>query len=200
MNKKEFLAKLRKRLFGLPQDDIEERLSFYDEMIDDLIEEGRSEEAAVSEIGTVEDIVSQIVADIPLTKLVKERVKPKRALRAWEIVLLALGSPIWLSLLIVAFAVVFSVYAVMWSVLVSLWAVELSLAAVSLGGILSAVIFVIEGNAIQCVFMLGAGLVCAGLFILLFFGCKKATKGTLFLTKKMALSIKSLFINKEEEK
>ena len=120
MCKQEFLAQLRQGLSGLPQEDIEERLTFYSEMLDDRIEEGLSEEDAVAQIGTVEKIVSQIMSEIPLTKLVKEKVKPKRALRAWEIVLLILGSPIWLSLLIAAAAVVLSVYAAIWSVMLSM--------------------------------------------------------------------------------
>ena len=44
MRKQEFLAQLRKALSGLPQDEIEERLTFYGEMIDDRMEEGLSEE------------------------------------------------------------------------------------------------------------------------------------------------------------
>lgn len=47
MNKQEFLVKLRKGLSGLPKEDIEERLTFYSEMIDDRMEEGLSEEEAV---------------------------------------------------------------------------------------------------------------------------------------------------------
>lgn len=43
MNKQEFLAELRKGLSGLTQDDIEERLTFYNEMLEDRIEEGFSE-------------------------------------------------------------------------------------------------------------------------------------------------------------
>lgn len=100
MDKQEFLSKLRAKLSGLPQKDLEERLSFYSEMIDDRIEEGLSEETAVKELGTVDEVAGQIIADIPLSKLVKERIKPKRALNVWEIVLLAIGSPIWLSLII----------------------------------------------------------------------------------------------------
>ena len=38
MNKSEFLEELRKGLAGLPKDDVEERLTFYGEMIDDRIE------------------------------------------------------------------------------------------------------------------------------------------------------------------
>ena len=99
MDKQEFISKLRAKLFGLPQKELEERLSFYSEMIDDRIEEGLSEETAVKELGAVYEGEWQIIAEIPLSKLVKERIKPKRALNVWD-VLLAIGSPIWLSLMI----------------------------------------------------------------------------------------------------
>ena len=118
MSKQAFLAKLRKGLSGLPQDDIEERLTFYSEMIDDRMEEGLSEEDAVSEIGSVDTIISQIVADTPLSKLIKEKT-PKRRLGVWEIVLLVLGSPIWISLLIAAFAVILSLYISLWALIIS---------------------------------------------------------------------------------
>lgn len=138
MSKQEFLAELKARLSGLPQSDIEERLTFFGEMIDDRIEEGLAEEEAVSAIGTVDEVAGQIVAETPLTKLVKERVKSKRTLRAWEIVLLVLGSPIWLSVLIAVFAVIFAVYVVIWSVIISLWAILASLAVSSLAAVAAA--------------------------------------------------------------
>ena len=100
MNKEAFLAALRNALTGLPQDDVEERLAFYGEMIDDRMEEGMTEEEAVAGLDPVDEIAAQTVADIPLTRLVRETMNPGRRLRAWEIVLLVLGSPIWLSLLI----------------------------------------------------------------------------------------------------
>lgn len=197
MNKQEFLAQLRKGLSGLPQEDIEERLSFYGEMIDDRVEEGLSESEAVGEIGPVHTVVTQILSDIPLTKLVKQRVKPNRGLKVWEIVLLVLGSPIWLSLLIAAFATIFSAYIVIWSAVVTLWSVGASLAACSLGGIVSAVVFALQGYGFTGFAMLSAGICSAGLSIFSFFGCKAATRGVLLLTKKMALGIKTLFVGKE---
>lgn len=197
MNKQEFLECLRKGLSGLPQEDIEERLTFYSEMIDDRTEEGLSESEAISAIGTVDAIITQILADTPLTKLVKERVKPNRILKVWEIVLLVLGSPIWLSLLIAAFSIILAVYIVIWSVVVTLWSVEASFAACSLGGIVSAAIFAFQGNGLTGLAMLSAGIICAGLSVFMFYGCKAATKGILLLTKKMALGIKTLFVGKE---
>lgn len=199
MRKEDFLAQLRKGLSGLPKNDLEERLTFYSEMIDDRMEEGLTEADAVSEIGTVDEVVSQIAAEIPLSRLVKERIRPKRTLRAWEIVLLALGSPIWLPLLFAAIAVIISIYVVIWSVLVSLWAIEASLVGCSFGGVISAMISFFHGNGIAGIAMFGAGIFCAGLSIFLFFGCRGAMKGIILLTKKLFLEIKSIFLGKERE-
>ena len=197
MNKQIFLSELRTRLSGLPQEDIEERLGFYEEMIDDRMEDGCSEEEAVAGVGSIDEIVSQILADYPLSKLVKEKVKPKHKLRAWEIVLLILGSPIWLCLLIAAFVVIFALYVVLWALIVVLWAVEISLMISVLACVAGAVILAVQGQGLLGLATLGAG--CAGLSIFLFFGCKGATKGAAILTKKIALGIKSLFIGKGEK-
>ena len=197
MSKQEFLAQLRKGLSGLPQDDVEERLTFYGEMIEDQIEEGRSEEEAVSAVGSVDEIVAQAVEEIPFAKIAKERMRAKRRLSAGEILLLVLGSPIWLSLAVAAFAVILSLYAVLWSVIVSVWAAFISLIAFVLGGAAAAVIFAVKGSGLTGIAMIGASLFCAGLAIFLFFGCKAATKGTLVLTQKIVLSIKKCFVKKE---
>ena len=120
MSKQDFLTELRKGLSGLPRDEIEERLTFYSEMILYRMEEGLSEEDAISEIGSVDEIVTQAVTDIPLAKIAKERIKPKRHLKALEVVVLALGSPIWLALGISAVAVIFALYVSLWAVILAM--------------------------------------------------------------------------------
>lgn len=198
MNKQEFLDGLRKGLSGLPQADIEERLTFYGEMLDDRIEEGLSEEEAVAAAGSVNEIVRQTVADIPLAKIAKERIKPKRRLKAWETVLLALGSPIWLSLGVAAAAVIFALYVTVWSVIASFWSVFASLAVCAAAGVPMFVIFAAGGSGAAGIAVLSAGIVCAGLSVFMFFGCLQATKGILLLTKKFAIWVKNCFIKKEE--
>ena len=200
MTKKEFLNELAKGIAGIPDEDITRSLEFYSEMIDDRMEEGKSEEEAVAEIGTVKDAVSQILAEIPITKLIKEKVKKKRKLGTLEIVLLILGAPIWLSLLVAAFAVILSVYISVWAVIISLWAVFASLGACTLGGIAAGVIFVCTDNLFSGLAMLAASLILAGFTIFCFFGCKIATKSILILTKKIVVAIKNLFVVKEETK
>lgn len=198
MDKQAFLTALRSGLSGLPQDDIEERLTFYGEMIDDRMEEGLSEEEAVAAIGEVSEIVRQAVADTPLAKIAKERIRPKRRLKTWEIVLLALGSPIWLSLAIAAAAVLFAVIVSLWSVILSLWSVFASLAVSAVAAVPTGAFFAVGGHGAAGLAMLSAGLVCAGLTILLFFGCMGAMKGILRLTKKITLWTKDRFIKKED--
>lgn len=198
MKKNEFIEKLQSGLCGLPREDIDRSVEFYSEIIDDKIEDGLPEEEAVAQIGNVESAISQILSEIPLTKLVKGKIKPKRTLKVWEIVFLALGSPIWLSLLVAAFAVILSLYVVLWSAIISLWAVFVAVAACVLGGIAAGSIFISGGEVLQGIAVIGGAIFCAGLAIFAFFGCLAATKGLLWLTGKIALSLKKLFIKKEE--
>ena len=200
MNKQEYLSRLRQRLSGLPQSDLDERVAFYSEMIDDRMEDGLSEEDAVAEIGPVDEVVSQIAAETPLSTLVKQRIKPKHRLQAWEIMLLILGFPLWFSLLIAAFAVLFSVYIVIWAVIISLWAAEASIAVSSLGGLLAGILALCRGDAAQGWMMIGAGIAFAGLSVFLSLGCKALTRSALLLTKKIARWIKSLLLKKEDAK
>ncbi len=194
MRKQDFLAELRRGLSGLTREAIEERLTFYSEMIDDRIEEGLTEEAAVARTGPAEDVIAQILSEAAAAKPEKGR----RALRIWEIVLLILGSPIWLSLLAAALAAALGVYVAIWAVDAALWAADLGFACGFLSGIVSAGLFWMKGGVLPGIATAGAGLACAGLAILLFFGCVQATKGILILTKKLPDGMKFLFTGKKE--
>ena len=197
MNKQDFLAQLRRGLHGLPQKDIEERVSFYGEMIDDRMEEGLSEADAVAEIGNVGEMISQILADTPLTRLVKEKIRPKRPVKPWIIVLLILGFPLWFPLLISVIAIILAAYIVVWSVIISLWAAEASITIGTLGGVASAVYFVIRGRALTALAMLAAVLLCTGMAIFIFFTCLAVTKGVICLTKRAAVGLKHMLVGKE---
>lgn len=198
MHKQEFLAQLRTELSGLPQDDISERMTFYSEMIDDQIEEGLSEEEAVAAIGSAPEIAAQIIAETPLVKIAKERIQVKRQLATWEIVLLVLGFPIWFSIGIAAVAVCFSLYVSLWFSIISLWAVFGALTGCFIGVLATGIVLTCCGNVLPGIALFGAGLVCAGLSVFVFCGCRAATKGILMLTKKIAVWIMNCSIKKEE--
>jgi len=197
MTKNEFLSELRRLIDQLPPQDIQKSLDFYAEIIDDRIESGMSEEEAVAAMAPFDEITEQILMDIPLPRLVKAKLRPSRALRVWEIVLLILGFPLWLPLLISAFAVVFSVYAVFWSVILSLYAVDLAFAVSAIAALPTAILLFCTGEPLFGLFCLGAMLILGGLTIGWFFLCQYAAKGTWWLCKRTMLGIKSLFIRKE---
>lgn len=198
MTKLEFLASLRDRISDLPQEDATERLNFYAEMIDDRMEEGLSEEDAVLAIGSLDDIVEQHGAELQRPKNTKKKTAPKRCQTAWKMVLLAVGSPIWLSLLIAAVAVVISLYASLWAVIVSLWAAFVALVGCAVGCLTGGAVFALSGHALSGLATVGAALVCAGLSIFAFFGCRAATKGARLLSKKLALGIAHCLTRKED--
>ena len=183
MNKQDFLAKLQKGLSHLTEEEREGRLSFYSEMIDDRVEEGLTEEEAVAEIGSIDSVIVQTYTEAEPAPEKTVEVSNKRRMKAWEIVLIILGSPLWVPLLIAAIAIMLSLYAVLWSLVISLWAVFASVAACVIGGLAGGTIIAISGNVTTGIALIGAGIACAGLSIFLFFGCLFATKGSVWLTK-----------------
>lgn len=197
MNKAEFLNELKTKLNGLPQNDIEERVSFYTEMIDDRVEDGMSEEEAIEQIGPVDKVVETIVSEIPLSKIVKAKVKPQKKMPVWAIVLLVLGFPVWFPILISLVSVIFSVYLTLWIIVITLYAVDLSLAVASIASIASAFVAFIGGEPLVGLASIGSFMVCGALSVLMFFGCGYVVKGVVFVTRKMLLGIKSWFIGKE---
>lgn len=200
MNKQQFIEAIRNKISVLPQGDVEKSLEFYREMIDDRVEDGFSEEEAVEAMGSVDDIASQILMDTPLPKLVKAKVQPSRKLRTWEIILLILGSPVWVPLLLAVCIIFLAVYIVIWSVVVVLYAADLSFAATGLAGITMGTVMASAGDISQGLLMIGAGLICAGIAILLFFACNQVASAVAKLGKIIIRSIKSRFIRKEEVK
>ena len=209
MNKREFIKKLKEMLSDLPEKEINERIEFYSEMIDDRIEDGLTEEQAIKDIGTVEEVSKQIIDEIPLFKIIKHKLKKsknktqnqnstKKIKRSWwEITLLAVGSPVWLSLLISFFAVIFSLYISLWAVVISLYAVDLSLLLSGLS-IIAGIVFIFTDGLSAGLIIISGGLICIGISILFFYVCSYTAKFTIFISKKLARLIKNSFVRKEQ--
>lgn len=196
MNKSEFIESLRDKLSVLPQEDIQKSVDYYSEMIDDITEDGNSEEEAVKAVGTTDEIASQILMDTPLPKLVKAKVKPKRTLKGWEIILIILGFPLWMPLIIAAISVVFSIYVVIWSIIVSLYAVVFSMFISAGACIIAFFAAIYSGSTAKGMIILGVSLFCLGAAILLLLAFNQVAKGTLWLSKTIVKNIKSCFVKK----
>ena len=200
MNKREFLLALRLRLSCLPKKDIGMATDYYSELISDRMEEGMSEEEAVAAIGNIDDIADEIITQTPLTKLVKTKIKRRRKRNPLTVVLLTLGSPVWLSLMIAAFAVVLSVYICLWAVVISLYATDFSLGVSGIACTAASFTALAEGNMPAFFMILGAGILCCGFAVLLFYVCNAAAKGTVIAGKGMMRGIKRCFFGRRKEK
>lgn len=198
MKKSEFLKELRTRLSDLPSVDIKRSVDYYSEMIDDRIEDGLSEEAAVQKIGTPAAAAAQIMQELPITTLARARINSRGGRSPLLIVLIILGSPIWISLLAAGAAIIISLLATLFSVFVAFWAVEIAIAASAAGTLIGAPILLIgQGNFAGALFALGAALLLGGLAILFFFPVVWISKGIFILFKLTFRFIKFCLIRKE---
>ena len=193
MKKNEFLHELRRSLKGLNDDDIDEKISFYSEMIDDRIEEGYSEEDAVREIGSVDDVICDVAKDTKLLSLFKQRCRPKRRIRAFEIVLLILGFPLWFPLLL-TFMILASVAIFMFYIMdIAFFSVDLSLGVAGLWSLVLTYIYLVKGEGFNTGYV-GIGLFGIGTAIILFFACVLFAKFSFRITRRSLIGIKSWFI------
>lgn len=194
MTKKEFFALFRQELAGLPKDDLENRVSFYEEMIDDRMAEGKSEEEAIRDLGSVEEIANQIAEETSLVKLVKEKVKPNRKIKGWEIALIIVGFPLWFPLLLTGLILLFVAYLLTWVFTIVAYVIEASFAIVSVSGLVAFIAYIFGGGF--SLLPLGASIACLGAAILFGFVCYYITKGNIKLSKNIFIWIKRGFMRK----
>ena len=184
MNKSKFLLRLKRALRGCSPSEIQNRLAFYSEMIDDRVEEGLLEKEAIQAIGDPVQIAEEIRMELG------EKKKDRRPLSTGAKILIALGSPIWLSLLIAAVAVglslvislaavVFSVFVCMFAALICVFAAVFALGVSALACLIAGIACAFEGMFIQLLLWTGVSFVCAGLCIALALLCVPAGKGIL---------------------
>ena len=94
MRKQEFLNQLAAALAGMDREERYRTLSYYDELIDDRMEDGQDEEQAVAGLGDPGQVAKELLGE-------EEPAAPKvTGRKVWVIVLLVLGFPLWGSLLL----------------------------------------------------------------------------------------------------
>ena len=199
MSRDAFIGELRHRMAGLPQQTVERTVEYYGELIADSVEDGLTEEEAVSRLGSLEEIVAGVVKDTPLAQIVQTRVQEgkKKGISGWVILLLVLGAPVWLPVLIAVLAVLFALFIALWAVVIALWAVVAAVILTGLAAMVAGVVELCRLHLPQGLVLLGGGLVCLGLCALLFLLMKLITVGTVKLCRWLWVSVKSLFVGKK---
>ena len=199
MSRDAFIGELRHRMAGLPQEAVDRTVEYYSELIADSMEDGLSEAEAVARLGSLDEIVANVVKETPLTRIVQTRVREskKKGGSGWVIALLILGAPVWLPLLIAVLAVLFAQFIALWAVVVSLWAAVLGVILAGVVAVAAGILELVRLHVPRGLVLLGGGLVCLGLCALLFLLMKLITVGTVKLCKWIWVGVKSLFVGKK---
>ena len=159
MNKTQFCALLGNKLKPyLSPKEMYKTLNFFEEMIDDRIDEGLSEEEAVSQLGDINIIVDQILDEHNIGK--------KQTKLVWRFIPRELGF-INIVLLFPAWITIFSLVASLFIVILSLiFSIVFSIIAIFIGGILlilkSPFYLIYERNISYFLDTLGFGFVISG--------------------------------------
>ncbi len=196
MTKEIFLHELSLKLYQLPEREVKQRLSYYEEMLDDMIEDGIVEEDAVAKLGNITEIAEDILCEQPLPTLVKNRVRPKNGWTVAAVTVAVLGAPLWIPLL---FALVLTAGAVALSigaVILSLFAVVAAFACA--GGLIvirAFYLFTVSGN--YAFFCLGVGLFVLGLTCLAALAAKYSAVGLYRGGRWLYRAAKGLLVVKE---
>lgn len=169
MTKKEFMKHLKQTLKQLRPQERKQTLAYYSEIIDDRMENGYTEAQAVAETEPVDVIAARMLGEAAQ----QDTLKPKRDIL--HIVLLVVGFPVWLPLLLAIAVIVFAVFIIIWAAVFVLFAADVSFAVMGIGGIAGGIAYF--GSKIPtALFLVGCGLICVAIALLLFFPLCKLTK------------------------
>lgn len=111
MTKQEFIERLKNELKNESYETVCQTLTYYEEMIDDLVEDGIDEKEAVSKLGSMNEILANING-----QEVIEIKKMKKSTSITISVLLILGFPLWGALAAAAAMLLLSMFLVIWCV------------------------------------------------------------------------------------
>ena len=175
VNKKDYLDALAKALDCLFREKRSEILSFYQEAIDDRIEEGMSEEEAVCAMGPVESAAENILGELPVVPRAVAKTRRKSPALLW--VLVIAGSPLWIPLAFAFLLAVASVYLCIWLVAaVCMFALPFGLYLAWCG--------VMTGTFAFALAQAGLGCVLGGVGLLVFNAAFSASRALAVLSQK----------------
>ena len=187
MNKTQFCALLENKLKPyLSPKEMYKTLNFFEEMIDDRIDEGLSEEEAVSQLGDIDIIVDQILDEHNIGK--------KQTKLVWRFIPRELGF-INIVLLFPAWITIFSLVASLFIVILSIiFSIVFSIIAIFIGGILlilkSPFYLIYERNISYFLDTLGFGFVNTGIGLIGIYWLLKMHKKS----RRDGVSIKTIFV------
>lgn len=189
MTKNEFTRELKGRISHLPKSERRRILTYYYEMISERMEDGMSEAEAIAALGNLDELFSEYA---PAPK------EPNRGvrLRGWHIVMLIVGSPLWISLVAALLCIMLAFYIVIWALVICFYAVFAALAACGFAFTMASFIVLFTGGAPYFFMFFGAGAFLSGLAVMWFVVCNFFAKAMAKVTGKTAKGVFRFFFKK----
>ena len=190
INKHEFLQELSARLSQFPQGEREKAYAFYAEIIDDSMDDGFGEDEAIQRLGSMDEIIERIAAEVPMAALIQHKVRDQRHGLGTNI-LLILGFPLWFPILLTLACVALVLFLLFWMLDLLLWIVFGSMAAVLIGGCIG---FFLNAEFGVRLFFLGFVMASAGGAMLLLPAALSVTRHFASITRKQWNQLKNIVL------
>ncbi len=187
MTKAVFLRDLESQLKSLNNMERKKFISYYEEIIEDYIENGSTEETAVERVGYPESIAEDILKQESGTD--KKASTTTKGLIGF---LMVLGFPLWGSLLLAGILMVLSVYIVIWCLPVVVGSVAIATFSIAIVSVCGGFFLLIVNPALAIV-QFGLGVVCVGIAILTTFATIYLSKKLIEVTKSFTLKLIGIF-------
>lgn len=172
MNKQQFFSFLQHEIRSLPRGEQEKVIFYYREIIDDSMEEGLTEEEAVARLGSMNDLVREIF----ISSDERRRASIPTGRKVWISVLLALGFPIWGSIILVLLCLVLCAFILVFVPIIVLGSLALAFFLAGIWAIVGSP-FMMLAAAPAGIVQLGGGIAVLGLSILSAVGLGYTVKG-----------------------
>ncbi len=208
MTRNEFITSLSSRLSSIPETERQKAIEWYSELISDRMEE-MPEEAAVSGIGTVDEIADEIISQYkqstttvqPAGTEPRNKTSPDKGVNTALMIFVAVVlSPIWLPLLIVGLSLALIAVVLVWCAVVMVGVMLVSAAAVGVVGLVYGFRAMFVINPAYGLLVLGTALVAAGLTLALIPLIVVTVKGAVRFTVWSVRIICEIFGRKGKQK
>lgn len=194
MTKREFVYALRCRLNDLPVPETEPYIEYYIEMIDDRIDEGMTEEEAVADVGTPEEIEHRIRIQYAndghssrqgegFFARMRRKLHLDRPLEGWQAVVLVVAILLFFPLMGMVIGLVFGALGLIvgmfftaFGVVVACYATTVGLFAGGIGLLVTGIIRLAQHLTGEGLFLLGGGFLLIGLSALALWGVVALTR------------------------
>jgi len=165
VTRSEFINEMESALAGLPHSEVSRITEYYDEIFNEALDDGKTEEEICEGLDKPEDIAGRVRAEIAFVRAEQEPTA-KTMSTVLVVVLGIFALPVGLPIAIAIFAVLLALTVTVFAVVVSLGATALALFAGGIVGIVSGFVAIIQGLPLFGISFIGASFTLVGLSIL----------------------------------